>query len=237
MTEQGEYIRADEQPKKAKHESGTTLGSHPELYPYVMERINESSHRAKLRQVIEKKDWAIMMGAPDESSFLAWLLQLTGAKKVLEFGVFRGSTTLAFVEALPADGKVVGFDISDEFVADGRAAWKAAGLDHKVDLRIGDARKTAEELLAAPGEAESYDLAFIDADKTGYDVYYELSLKLLKKGGVVAVDNTLWGGHVLNPPDADSRSIAALNEKIKRDPRVSATLLPIADGLYLCRKL
>jgi predicted O-methyltransferase YrrM len=221
----------------AKHEVGTTLGSHPELYPYVMEHINESSGRWELRGIIEKKERAIMMGAPDEASFLAWLLQLTGAKKVLEFGVFRGSTTLALVEALPEDGRVVGFDISEEYVADGRAAWKAAGLDHKVDLRIGDARKTAEELLATPGEAESYDLAFIDADKTGYDMYYELSLKLLKKGGIVAVDNVLWHGDVLAPKDADTQAIVDLNAKIKKDSRVSATMLPIADGLYLCRKL
>ena len=230
---------ASEQTSVAKHESKPTLGEHPELYPYVMEHINESPARVQLRKEIEQNSYAIMMGAPDEASFLAWLIQLIGAKKVIEFGVFRGSTTLAIAEALPEDGCVVGLDISEEYCASGKAAWKTAGVESKIDLRIGDARQSAKALIDTPGEAGTFDMAFIDADKTGYDAYYEASLVLLRKGGVIAVDNTLWGGKVLNPAkdDESTQAIAAINEKIKNDRRVCATMLPIADGCYLCRKL
>lgn len=219
----------------AKHESGTTLGSHPELYPYVMQHINESPVQQRLRDAIAKSPMAIMMGAPDEAAFLAWLLALTGAKKVVEVGVFRGSSTLAFAQALPADGRVVGLDNNAFFTALGQAAWKEAGVDSKIDFRLGDA--CVEMARLAEEEPESFDMVFIDCDKVNYDTYYELSLVLLKKGGVIAVDNVLWDGEVVEPYTADAKALSALNVKIRSDKRVHATMLPIADGLYLCRKL
>ena len=220
----------------AKHVTGPTLAAYPALYPYVLEHIAESPARAQLRGVCEGKERAIMMGAPDEASFLAWLCGLTGARKVLEVGVFRGYTTLALAEALPAGGKVVGLDVSDEYTKDGIAAWAAAGVAEKIDLRIGPALETMATLLDA-GEAETFDLVFIDADKSNYDGYYELALKLLRRNGVIAVDNTLWHGEVLAPATDDARALAALNAKMKADARVQAMLLPIADGCTLCRKL
>ena len=225
--------------KLAKHERKPTLGEHPELYPYIMNHINESPDRAELRKEVELSTWAVAAGAPDQASFLAWLIQLMGAKRVIEVGVFRGSTTLAIAEALPENGRVIGLDISDEFCTTAKTAWKRAGVDHKIDLRMGDAKDTMKLMASTSGQRGSFDLVFIDADKVGYDCYYEAALVLVRKGGVIAVDNVLWGGKVLNPAkdDADTNAIVALNEKIKGDSRVSATMLPIADGCYLCRKL
>lgn len=221
----------------AKHETATTLGANPHLYPYVMQHINDTPVQINLRNAIAKEDMAVMMGAPDEAAFLGWLLALTGAKKVLEVGVFRGSSTLAFALALPADGKVVGLDISAEYAALGQAAWKEAGVESKIDFRLGDAVQSIAALEADPKEVGTYDMVFIDCDKVNYGRYYEAALVLLRVGGIIAVDNTLWDGEVVAPTSPEGAALAAINAKIREDKRVHATMLPIADGLYLCRKL
>lgn len=224
----------------AKHHRGTTLGEHPKLYPYVLEHIGENAIQAKLHEDIAKEERPQMMGAPDEAQFLAWLCALIGAKRVVEVGVFRGSTTLAIAQAIPADGKVIGLDINADYAGLGQVAWKEAGVADKVDFRVGKAAELMEGLLQNEGMEGTVDLVFIDADKVSYDTYYELSLRLLKKGGIVAVDNVLWGGTVLDAPEAmddDTKTIVGLNKKIRSDSRVSAVMLPIADGCYLARKL
>eukprot|EP00981_Chlorochromonas_danica_P010942 scaffold3553_cov180-Ochromonas_danica.AAC.9 len=223
----------------AKHETGTTLGNYPELYPYVLDHIGETSVQIHLRDEIVKHERSRMMGAPDEAQFLGWLGAVLDVKKVIEVGVFRGSTTLALALNLPHDAKIIGLDISEEFATLGKAAWKEAGVEHKIDFRVGSAVDSMDAMIAA-GEAGSYDLVFIDADKSSYDAYYEKSLILLRPGGIIAVDNVLWGGSVIQPPaadDADTAAIITLNEKIKHDSRVKSVLLPIADGCYLARKL
>ena len=191
----------------------------------------------------KRQEHCRMMGAPDEAQFLGWLCATSNARKVIEVGVFRGSTTLALALALPEDAKIVGLDISDAYVQLGRQAWKDAGVEDKIDLRIGDATKLMADMVADASEVGTYDFVFIDADKLNYDTYYEHALTLLRKGGVIAVDNVLWGGRVTaNPPpsveeDPDTRAIILLNQKIRADKRVHAVMLPIADGCYMVRKL
>lgn len=180
-----------------------------------------------------------MMGAPDEAAFLSWLLLATGGKRVVEVGVFRGTTTLAIAKSLPSDGIVVGLDISDEFAQMGKRAWADMGVADKVDFRVGPAVDSLKQLIAE-GRQGTFDLAFIDADKENYPSYYELCLQLLRPGGIIAVDNVLWGGAVIDPPEQQeehTKAIVAVTAKIRNDPRVHAVMLPIADGVYLCRKL
>jgi predicted O-methyltransferase YrrM len=222
----------------AKHEHGTTLGKFPQLYPYVIDHINEIPLQRTLRNDIATRERSRMMGSPDEAQFLGWLAALVGAKKVVEVGVFRGSTTLALALAMGPGAKIYGLDVSEEFAELGKEAWAAAGVTDRIDFRVGSADATMTQLLET--EAGQIDLIFIDADKTGYDTYYELGLKLLRPNGVIVVDNVLWDGSVVAPEaswDESTRTIATLNEKIKSDSRVHAVLLPIADGAYMVRKL
>lgn len=223
----------------AKHEKGTTLGAHPELYPYVMSHISEIPLQKELRDKIATKERSAMMGSPDEAQFLGWLASLVGAKKAIEVGVFRGSTTLALALAMGEGAKIYGLDVSEEFAQLGKEAWKEAKVEERIDFRVGPAATSMQQLLEA-GEEGKIDLIFIDADKTGYDTYYELGLKLLKPNGVIVVDNVLWSGAVLEPletADDSTKAIIAINEKIRTDSRVSAVMLPIADGAYMVRKL
>ena len=181
-----------------------------------------------------------MSGSPDEGVFFKWFLPIINAKKVIEVGVFRGATTLNLALALPEDGKVVGLDVSAEYAATGQKYWEKAGVAKKIDFRLGDANAELDKLIAN-GEEGTFDFSFIDADKVNYPQYYEKSLKLLRKGGVIAVDNCLWGGGVVEQEwiekDKDTRTLAELNTFIKNDKRVEAVMLPIADGIYFARKL
>lgn len=175
---------------------------------------------------------------PEQGQFLQVLLGAIEARNTLEVGVFTGYSTLVTALALPADGRVIACDISEEFTSIARRYWKEAGVEHRIELRLGLAAETLRALLNEH-RAETFDFAFIDADKSSYDVYYESALKLVRKGGLIAVDNTLWHGRVLNThsQDADVLAIQALNQKIHNDSRVLAVLLPIADGMTLARKL
>ena len=179
-----------------------------------------------------------MQITPEQGQFMALLIRLIGARMVLEVGVFTGYSSLAMLLAMPAAGRLVACDISESWTAIARRYWELAGVAARVDLRIGPARPTLEGLLAE-GRASEFDLAFIDADKTGYDAYYERSLELVRPGGLIVIDNLLWGGKVADPAstDADTVAIRALNARLRDDPRVAFSLLPVADGLGLAMKL
>eukprot|EP00933_Yihiella_yeosuensis_P000469 TRINITY_DN100719_c0_g1_i1.p1 TRINITY_DN100719_c0_g1~~TRINITY_DN100719_c0_g1_i1.p1 ORF type:complete len:241 (-),score=44.19 TRINITY_DN100719_c0_g1_i1:158-880(-) len=220
---------------------GPDIGSR--LHQYVLSTsLRMTKEQASLMKEIDTLEKPIMAGAQDEAQFLAFLCETLDAKKVLEIGVFRGSTTLALALALPENGKVVGLDVSDEYAQTGKKYWEQSGVASKIDFRVGDANESLDKMLA-PESGESaagtFDLAFIDADKINYDQYYEKSLKLVRKGGIVAVDNTFWHGSVLKPPeeqDEHAKSISTLNAKLLKDERISLSMLSIADGLTLCRK-
>jgi predicted O-methyltransferase YrrM len=178
-----------------------------------------------------------MQIAPEQGQFMALLVRLLGARRCLEVGVFTGYSTLAVALALPPEGRVIACDISAEYTAIARRHWDAAGVAGRIELRLGPAADTLDALLAAGG-AGSYDFAFIDADKPAYPAYYERCLALLRPGGLIAVDNTLWGGAVADPADqeADTRAIRAFNGRLHGDARVDLSLAPIGDGLSLARK-
>ena len=178
-----------------------------------------------------------MQVSPEQGAFMRWLVRLLGARRTLEVGTFTGYSALVVAEALPDDGQLIACDVSEEWTAIGRPFWERAGVAHKIDLRLKPAVDTLDELIAA-GEADSFDFAFIDADKANYDAYYERCLTLLRRGGVIGIDNVLWGGRVADARvrDEDTRAIRALNLKVNADERVDATMLPIGDGLTLAVK-
>jgi len=181
---------------------------------------------------------ARMLGAPEVISLNGLLIKSLGAKKVLDIGVFTGASSLAAALALPDDGLVVACDVNEEFTAIGKKFWAEAGVANKVQLRIAPANQTLKELLEN-GEEGTFDFGFIDADKTGYDEYFELGLKLLRKGGILAFDNTLWGGSVLTDHDQseDTVAIRKLNAKMASDKRVVTVQMNIGDGYTLVTKL
>jgi predicted O-methyltransferase YrrM len=164
-------------------------------------------------------------------------VRLTEARKALEIGVFTGYSALAVASALPEDGKLIACDVSEEWTRIARRYWQEAGLSSRIDLRLGPAAETLAALLREGG-AGSFDFAFIDADKDNNDVYYEACLKLVRPGGLIAVDNAIWGGRVADPAvqDAETEAIRALNLKMRDDPRVEACLLTVGDGVMLARK-
>nr|XP_034994449.1 catechol O-methyltransferase domain-containing protein 1 [Zootoca vivipara] len=179
-----------------------------------------------------------MMVSIDQAQLMANLARLIKAKKVIEVGVFTGYNALNMALVIPEDGRVVACDISEDYANIGKPVWKEAGVDHKIDLRINPASQTLDELLEN-GEAGTFDFAFIDANKDGYDGYYEKCLKLVRKGGIIAIDNVLWSGRVLKPAkdDLDGQHLHQLNKKIFRDPRVNISMLSIGDGVTLAFKL
>jgi predicted O-methyltransferase YrrM len=207
------------------------------LHQYVLDHsLRELPAQAALRAVTAQRREASMQIAPDQGQLMALLCRLIGARRCIEVGVYTGYSALTVALALPDDGRVLACDISDEFTQVGRPHWAAAGVAHKIDLRLAPALQTLDAALAA-GEAGQYDFAFIDADKTGYDAYYERCLQLVRPGGLIAIDNTLWGGDVARAPDSDdTAALQALNIKLHGDARVDMVLLPISDGLTLARR-
>lgn len=198
----------------------------------------ETDGLRRLRDETARLPEAEMQISPDQAQFLRVLLKGIHAKKALEVGVFTGYSGLVTAAALPPDGQLVACDISEEFTATARRYWKEAGVAHKIDLRLGPAIQTLDRLLAE-GHTGTFDFAFIDAAKTEYDAYYELALKLVRTGGLIALDNMLWRGRVLDHSinDAGVRSIRDLNAKIHSDTRVIAALLPVFDGVSLVYKI
>jgi caffeoyl-CoA O-methyltransferase len=178
-----------------------------------------------------------MQTEPDQAALLSLLVKLVGARRAIEVGVFRGHGSLAIASALPDDGRLIACDISDEFTQHAVKYWKEAGVDRKIDLRLGPAVQTLDALLKSDGDG-SFDLAFIDADKSNYDAYYERCLRLMRAGGLIVFDNVLWGGTVADNRyhDEDTDALRALNLKIRDDRRVDAALVTIGDGFMLARK-
>jgi predicted O-methyltransferase YrrM len=219
--------------------SRKTEGLTDDLYEYLLDvSLREPDLLAELRAETGKLDKATMQISPEQGQFMALLVELMGAERTLEVGTFTGYSTLVVALALPPNGHVVACDVSEEWTAIGRRYWERAGVADKIDLRLGPASDTLRGLLD-DGLQEAFDFAFIDADKTNYDTYYELCLELVRPGGLIAVDNTLWHGKVIDPAvtDDDTEAIRRLNAKLVQDERVTLSLVPIGDGLTLARKL
>ncbi|WP_337886562.1 class I SAM-dependent methyltransferase [Fischerella thermalis] len=215
------------------------LGLDKTLYDYLLSvSLREPEILTQLRQETAQHSMATMQIAPDQGQFLALLVKLMAAKKTLDIGVFTGYSSLVVALALPADGKVVACDIDEEYTAIARRYWQKAGVADKINLHLAPALETLEKLIAA-GEAETFDFAFIDADKSNYDNYYELALQLVRPGGLIAIDNVLWSGRVADPQVQDNRTnkIRAFNQKLYQDQRVTLSMLAIADGLTLAMKI
>jgi predicted O-methyltransferase YrrM len=217
--------------------SSRSLGLSPELYDYLYTANEEPAVLAELRRETATMPGAGMQISPEQGRFMAWLCEVLGARRCLEIGVFTGYSSLVVARALPPSGRLVACDVSDEYTRVARRYWELAGVAGKIDLRLGPALDTLSALLDADA-AGTFDFVFIDADKPAYGSYYERCLELLRPGGVIAVDNALWGGKVANASvsDADTTAIRELNVRAARDPRVSSSLVPIGDGLLLVRK-
>ena len=201
----------------------TTLRDHPVL--------------RDLREETAQLPGAGMQTGADQVQFLQLLVRLIGARRCIEVGVYTGYSALGVALALPADGKIIACDINEEYTAVARRYWERAGVAGKIDLRLAPATQTLDTLIRE-GREGLYDFAYIDADKPGYDEYYERLLKLIRANGVIAIDNVLWHGDVANPEsdDSNTQALRKLNEKIGRDQRVDASLLSIGDGLMIVRK-
>lgn len=218
--------------------STRTLSLTDDIHRYLIEHsVRESAVLARLRTVTAAMPNSNMQIGPEQGQFMALLARLVGAKRCIEVGVFTGYSSLALALALPDDGRILACDVSEEWTSIARRFWREAGVDHKIELRLQPAVRTLQERLAT-GEAGRYDFAFIDADKEGYGEYYELLLKLIRPGGLITVDNTLWSGEVADPHtmDANAKAMRAFNDKLHRDERVDLSLVPIGDGLTLARK-
>jgi predicted O-methyltransferase YrrM len=204
---------------------------------YVLAHTRESEIAGRLRAETATLPQARMQIGADQAAFLALLVRSIGARQCLEIGTFTGYSALAVAAALPSDGKLICCDISQEWTAMGRRYWTEAGVAARIDLRLAPALDTLNDLLAR-GRGGQFDFVFIDADKAGYDGYYEACLKLLRVGGLIALDNMLWSGRVADPQqhDADTDAIRALNAKIHADSRVDAALLTVGDGVMVVRK-
>jgi predicted O-methyltransferase YrrM len=218
--------------------TGRTVSLTDSLYDYlVAHSVREPPILARLRAATAVLPHATMQIGADQGQFMALLVKLIAARRCIEVGTFTGYSSLAVALALPSDGRVLTCDIDAQTTAIARQFWREAGVAARIELRLQPALKTLGELLAAGG-ADSFDFAFIDADKTSYRAYYDEILKLVRTGGLIAVDNTLWDGEVANPSaqDADTVALRAFNDYVHRDERVDLSLVPIGDGLTLLRK-
>jgi predicted O-methyltransferase YrrM len=215
-----------------------TLGLEKPLYDYLLSvSLREPTILSQLRQETAQLPMSQMQISPDQGQFMALLVKLIGAKKTLEVGVFTGYSSLVVALALPTDGKIVACDVSEEFTSIARRYWQEAGVADKIDLHIAPALETLDNLLTT-GEAGTFDFAFIDADKGNYDNYYEQCIKLIRPGGLIAIDNVLWSGRVADTEIQDNQTnkIRDLNRKLHEDSRITLSLVPIADGLTLAIK-
>jgi caffeoyl-CoA O-methyltransferase len=215
-----------------------TIGLPADVHEYVLRwGLEEPPILARLREETASHPHASMQIAPEQGSVLGLLVELLGARRCLEIGTYTGYSSLAVALAMPDDGQIVCCDVSDEYTTVARRYWAEAGVAHKVDLRLGPAVETLDALLAG-GAAATFDLAFIDADKPAYPDYWERCVDLVRPGGVIALDNVLWGGRVANPEadDESTRVLRQVNERIATDSRVRHVLLAIADGMTVARR-
>lgn len=218
--------------------SDYTLNLTPSVYQYLLKNsLREPEVLEKLREQTHKMSMAQMQISPEQGQFMRLLIEMMQAKKTLEIGVFTGYSTLSVALGLPENGKIVACDINIEWTKIAKKFWEMAGVTNKIDLRLAPALETLQSLIDQ-GEANTFDFSFIDADKANYDAYYEMSLTLLRPGGVIAIDNVLWDGDVADPNNHEKNTVAIreLNSKVHHDERVSMSMLPIGDGLTLARK-
>ena len=209
------------------------------LYEYMLAvSVREPEVLHDLRAETSKLAEAGMQIAPDQGQFMSMLVKLLGAKRTLEVGTFTGYSALVVAMALPAEGKVIACDVSEEWTSIGRRYWQQAGVANKIDLRIAPGAETLAALVADKSNLNSFDFAFIDADKTSYPTYYDYIIQLVRPGGVIAIDNVLWGGAVADESnqEPDTVAIREISARIYDDKRVDVTLVPIGDGLMLARK-
>ena len=214
-----------------------SIGLSDELNAYLVANgVREPDVLGRLREETAAMPEARMQIAVEEGAFLSVLVKLIGARRILEVGTFTGYSSTAMALALPADGRIVCCDVSEEFTAVARRYWAEAGIADRVDLRLAPALETLEALLKTDGRG-SFDLAFIDADKTNYRGYVEAALLLVRQGGLIAIDNVLWSGRVIDPADTDedTQAIRDLNAALAADERVDIAMVPIADGVTLLR--
>jgi len=239
-------LREEGVPTPIINNSMTPVGAKFRSPKFVSQEVNdytlqlgfkESALAEQLRLETASHKLSRMMGDPSEAALFAVLLPAMGVRNVIEVGVFTGYTTLVMAQVLGQEGKIVALDVTDEYCAIGKKYWEAAGVDNRIDLRIAPAIESLEKMIDN-GEEGTYDFAFIDADKTNYKNYYELLLKLIRTNGIIAIDNVLWGGKVLdtNCTDDDTVALREISKHVYHDDRVEHVLLPFADGVTLVRK-
>jgi len=219
--------------------SNKTICITEELYEYMLSvSLREPAVLHELRRETALDEHANMQISPEQGQFMALLVRLLGARKTLDIGVYTGYSSLCIGLALPRDGRVIACDLNQEWTDTAKRYCRKAGVADKIALRLAPAQQTLEDLLAEKAAA-AFDFAFIDADKKNYDMYYEYCLELIRPGGLIAIDNVLWDGAVADESvnDVDTIAIRSLNNKIHADPRVEISLVPIADGLTLARKI
>ncbi|WP_447590455.1 O-methyltransferase [Aquipseudomonas campi] len=218
--------------------TGRTLALDDDLYRYLLDvSLRESPLLKRLREETAHLSMSRWQIAPEQGQFMSLLVQLTGARRLLEIGTFTGYSAICLASAMPSDGQLICCDLPGDYNAIARRYWHEAGLLERIDLRLAPALETLTALERG-GQGDSFDLIFIDADKANYPVYLEHALALVRPGGLILFDNVLWSGRVLEsqPDSADTRAIQSLNRRLKNDARIDLSLLPIGDGLTLCRK-
>ncbi len=218
--------------------STRTIPLDDRLYDYLLRvSLRETDVMRKLREETARMPGAGMQVSPEQAQFMAFLVEATGARNALELGVFTGYSSLAVASALPEGGRLVACDVNDEWTRIAREYWRRANVEERIELRLGNGLDTLDA-LSREGRNETFDFAFIDADKENYVAYYERCLRLVRRGGIIAFDNVLWSGRVADPADqsASTAALRELNERLTHDTRVSLTMLPIGDGLTLTRK-
>lgn len=219
--------------------SSRTIAMSDALYEYLHRvSLRESDLQRRLREETGALEYSGMQISPEQGQLMRMLAGLMGARRAIEVGVFTGYSALCVALALPEDGELIACDVSEEWTAIARRYWDEAGVAGRIRLELAPAGETLDALVGE-GRAGDFDIAFIDADKTSYDLYYERCLELLRPGGLVLIDNVLWGGSVADENDTSEDTVAlrALNEKLKGDSRVELCMLPVGDGLTLARKL
>lgn len=218
--------------------SNRTIPIDERLHGYLLEHsLRESDVKRRLREVTASLECSGMQIAPEQGQFMALLVELIGARRIVEIGTFTGYSALCMAEAMPTDGALICCDLSEEWTGIARGFWREAGVEERIDLRLAPALETLDALLAQGREGQ-FDMTFIDADKANYTQYFDRCLTLVRPGGLILFDNTLWGGRVADPQDRDedTRAIRALNDRLLGDQRVTLSLVPIGDGLTLARK-
>ena len=218
--------------------SNRSINLNDRTYQYLLDvSLREASILGDLREATASHPKVVMQISPEQGQFMAMLVKLTGARRCVEVGVFTGYSSLAVALALPADGQIIACDIDEEFTRLAVEYWQRAGVENKIQLKLAPAIETLDQLLA-DGQGGQFDFAFIDADKVNYRHYYDRLLNLVRKGGLIAVDNTLWSGDLADPDinDEDTIALRAFNQYLHGDERVDLSLVPIGDGLTLARK-